>query len=240
MSVQESILNVEEIDIQIAKLESSKLEYPKKLKELKDNIAQEEKELFAAKESMEKIEKNIASANIDLETHKNELAKSHDRLNSVKNNKEYDAVLREIRERKTFIESTSRDIIKLKEKLPQIQEEFKTKQADFDKVKSENTPNIEDLTQKISSIDNDISLKIVEKEKLLPSIPQNYLNIYDSILPGRKNSGRVLSLVYPKRKTCGYCNQVLSPNIMGKISMKKAPIVCENCGSLFVFIDKSE
>lgn len=237
MSVQESILNIEALDIQIAKLESSKLEYPKKLQELKDNIAGKEKEFLTAKENADKIEKYIASANIDLETHKSELAQSRERLNSVKNNKEYDAVQKEIRKRKMFVEDSVRDIAKYKEKLPQAQEGLKSAQEIFDSAMSENSPLINDLTQKIASIDSDISLKIVEKENLQKSIPQNYLNIYNSILPSRKNSGRVLSVVSPKRKICGYCCQILSPNIMKKISISTAPIVCENCGSLFVFVE---
>ena len=240
MSVQESILNIEALDIQIAKLESSKMEYPKKLQELKDIITQKEKEFLAAKESVEKIEKSIASANIDLETHKTELAQSRERLNEVKNNKEYDAVQKEIRKRKTFVEDCTREIAKFKEKLPHAQDELKTAQEIFDDAMSENTPVIDDLTQKIASIDSDISSTIAEKDVLQKSIPQNYLTVYNSILPSRKSSGKVLSVVYPKRKICGYCCQVLSPNIMKKVSTSSTPIVCENCGSLFVFVNKTD
>ena len=122
MSIQENLLNIESLDIQIAKLENSKLEYPKRLQELKDDIAQKERELSTAKENAGKIEKNIASTNIDLETHKEELAQSRERLNNVKNNKEYDAVQKEIRKRKMFVEDCIREIAKFREKLPQAQE----------------------------------------------------------------------------------------------------------------------
>jgi predicted nucleic acid-binding Zn-ribbon protein len=239
MSAPESILNIETLDIQIARLENSKLEYPQTLKKLKDDIARKEQELLAAKRKVEKIEKDIASANIDLETQKNELDKSYERINLVKNNKEYDAVHREIKEREKFVADTNRNLVKFKEKLPQLQEELKSVQDVLDKTKAETSPLIEDLTRKIATIDGDISLKTAEKEKLQQSIPTDYLIAYNSILPGRKKSGKVLSIVTSGNDACEYCNQILSPNILKKMLVSNTPVFCENCGSLFVFVKKS-
>ena len=239
MSAPESILSIETLDIQIAQLENSKFEYPVTLKKLKDDIAKKEQELLSIKRKIDKIEKDLASANVDLETHKTELAQSYERINCVKNNKEYDAVHREIKERTKFVEDTNRNIAKLKEKLPQTQDELKSAQDALDKTKAETSHVIEDLTRKIASIDDDISLKITEKEKLQNSIPSDYLIAYNSILPGRKKSGKVLSIVSSGENVCEYCNQILSPNILKKMSVSKTPVFCENCGSLFVFVKKS-
>jgi predicted nucleic acid-binding Zn-ribbon protein len=237
MSPGNKLLNIEILDIEIARLEKSKFEYPKKLSELKGVIAQKEKKLSLAKKDLEKIERDISSVSIDLDVHKKELAQSYERLNTVKNNKEYDAVQKEIRKRKSLLEEMNHSIVKFKEKLPLAQEEFRVAQEEFEGIKAENTPVVEDLTQKIASIDNDILAKLSEKKDLSAEILPTFLNVYNLILPGRKKSGKTLSHILPTGRICSYCGQLLSPNVMKKILTSTAPIVCENCGSLFVLLE---
>ena len=237
---ENKLLCLEILDIEIAQLENSKWEFPKKLAELKEVIAQKEQFFSVAKNNFEKTEKDISSAAIDLERQKKELEQSYERLNEVKNNKEYDAVQKEIRKRKAFVEETQHSIAKLKDKLPQTEGEFKAAQDLLEKTKAENSPEIDDLTNKIASIDSDILEKTAEKEKIVPLVPQNWLSVYNSILPGRKKSGKVLSLISSDSKVCAYCGQRLSPNMLKKIAISVNPVVCENCGSLFVFEEKSE
>ena len=240
MPSENKLLSIETLDMEIAQLENSKFEYPKKLSEINGAIAKKEKEYFLAKENLDNLGKEISLTNIDLEVHKKELAKSYEHLNSVKNNKEYEAVQKEIRKRKTFIEDANHNIAKLKEKLPKAEEEFKAAQDDFEKIKTENAPFIEDLKQKISSIDNNISTKNTEKQKLSSQISANFLNVYNLILFGRKKSGMALSHISSGNRICSYCGQILSPNVVKKIVTSTTPVVCENCGSLFVLIENPQ
>ncbi|MCL1947532.1 MAG: hypothetical protein FWF51_10365 [Chitinivibrionia bacterium] len=240
MPLESKILTMETLDIEIAQLENSKFEYPKKLSEVKNTIAKKERDLSFAKENLEKLQREISSANIDLETHKKELAKSYERLNTVKNNKEYDAVQKEIRERKSLIEDTNRDIAKLKEKLPQVEDNFKNAQESFEKIETENTPLVEDLTQKIAAIDGNITTKTAEKHNLASQISANLMKLYNLILFGRKKSGKALSHISAGSKVCSYCGQILSPNVVKKIMTSANPVVCENCGSLFVLIENQK
>jgi len=234
------LINIEILDIEIAQLENSKLEYPRKLEELKGIIAKKEQIYLSAKNAFEKIEKDISSANIDLDTQKKELEQSYERINDVKNNKEYDAVQKEIRKRKAFVEETQHNIAKYKEKLPLAENDYKQATEEFEKTKTENMPEIDALTSKIASIDSDISQKNAEKEKITPLIPQEWIVLYSSILTTRKKNGQVLSHISPESKICTYCGQRLSPNMLKKITTSVSPVVCENCGSLFVFEENSQ
>lgn len=237
---ENKLLKIGALDIEIAQLENSKLEYPKKLSELKATIREKEMTLLVSQNNLAGIEKGLSSENIELEANKKALDDGYERLNEVKTNKEYDAVQKEIKKRKSFVDENNHNIAKLKEKLSIAEENLKLAEEDFDKVKNENSAEIEDLTNKIAAIDNDISTKIAEKEKIVPEIPQNLMNLYNSILVGRKKSGKVISLISSDSKVCSYCKQKLSPNILKKIVTSTSPVVCENCGSLFVFEENSD
>jgi hypothetical protein len=240
MSFENKLLEIETLDIKIAQLENSKLEYPLKLAELKEVIGQKEKSRDLTKSNLEKLEKDISSANIDLETHNNELARSHERLTSVKNNKEFDAVQKEIRTRKTVVAETKQSIAKLKEKLPQLQEDFKAAQEEVDGVIAQNSPQIEELTSKIASIDDDIAATTSEKNALCPQVDEDLLKMYDAVLLGRKRSGKVLAHISADSKKCSYCGQVISPNLLKKIFSSAVLVACENCGSLFVLTENAQ
>lgn len=243
MSIENKLLEIETLDIKIAQLENSKLEYPRKLAELKEAIGQKEKSRDLAKNNLEKLEKDISSASIDLETHNGELAQSHERLTSVKNNKEFDAVQKEIRNRKTQVSETRQNIAKLKEKLPQLQEEFKAAQGEVESVEAQNSPIVEELTGKIASIDDDIAASVSEKTALCSQVDENVLKAYNAVLGGRKRSGQVLSHLPSDGKgsrKCSYCGQIISPNVLKKIFANTALVACENCGSLFVLTENTE
>ena len=37
--------------------------------------------------------------------------------------------------------------------------------------------------------------------------------------------------------SCGYCRQLISPNIKKLVQTSSSPIMCENCGSIFVWVN---
>jgi len=240
MSFENKLLDIETLDIRIAKLENSKLEYPQKLAELNETITQKEKARDLAKDNLRKLEKDISSANMDLEAHSSELAKGHERLGEVKNNKEFDAVQKEIRTRKSLVQETKQNIAKLKDKLPALQEELNAKQEELDGVEAQNSPIVEELARKIASIDDDIAASVLEKTALCSQMDENILKAYNSILIGRKRNGKALSRVSQDSKKCSYCGQIVSPNLIKKIFTNTTLVACENCGSLFVLTEITE
>jgi len=237
---ESKLISIGNLDIEIAQLENSKLEFPQKLSELKAAIREKDMAMISAKINFEKIGKDISLENIELDENKKALENSYNRLNEVKNNKEYDAVQREIKKRKSFVDEHNHSIAKNKEKLLHAEENVKQTEEEFEKVKSENAAEIDDLTNKIAAIDGEIAAKIEEKEKISKDIPLNLMNLYNSILTGRKKDGKVISVISSDRNVCAYCRQKLSPNMLKKIATSTNPVVCENCGSLFVFVEKQD
>ena len=230
-----ALIELESYDREIAKLEKSKKEFPKRVMEMEATLLEKGALLSVAKEKLEECQKDIEKANRELEENKNGLATSHDRINLVKTNKEYDAILLEISERKDMIERGNKRLKKLNEKLVTLQENLDIAQKEFDEITAELQPQIDDLKLQIGSIDDDIK-KVVEKRVIVEEkIDPIFLDEYNIILSKRK-TGRVLSIINNQSNTCGYCYQILNPKIMkeAKESLNK-PIICENCGSIMVW-----
>ena len=240
----ESLIRLEQIDIEIARLENSKESYPKKVVELS-------KELLIKKDAYDTVQQEIddqtvslTNAENDLATNKEGLDKSHARLNDVTTNREYDAVLLEINERKDMIDKANKNKVRYRDKIAALtagNEEKEISSIDqlkdaYDTILNEKQPEIDELNAKIASIDDDVKEVAVTRTAQAAEVPAKYLDRYEIIAHKRK-SGRVLSIIGETSRACGYCYQLLTPNTMKRTKLNSGAVLCENCGSLLVWDD---
>ena len=234
-----SLVELEQIDIEIARLENSKEAYPKKVAELS-------KDLLAKKEAYDKVVSDIADqeagltkAEQELADNKEGLEKSHERLNDVTTNKQYDAVLLEINERKEMIDKANKKKVRYRDKKVSLEASLEELKEAYETIRDEKQPEIDELTSKIASIDTDVAEVSQKRDAQAQLVPAKYLTRYETIAKKRK-SGRVLSIIGESSKACGYCYQLLNPNTLKRTKLNSGAVLCENCGSLLVWDDSVE
>jgi hypothetical protein len=235
----ELLVQLQSIDLQIHEQIQSQSELPKALSGLEKAIAggvkaveNVQKQLGANAAEKKSFEEKVLDA-------KNALDKSQERLNSIKTNREYDAVHAEIENFKGIIagaDSKSKNLLAEADKLAQTLE---GKKEDLDKIKSENEPKITELKAKIASIDSTVAALKLERNGITASIPKSILRTYDHILSRRKN-GKVLSFVGVNSKTCASCFKVLETQLINEIHRGTKMLTCQNCGAIFVWEGNSE
>lgn len=230
----QSLIDLEKIDIEIARLENSKEEYPRKVEEMESELAEKKDALSAIERSITEQETGLANSEQSVLDSQEALERSHVRLNDVTTNKEYDAVLLEINERKEMIERARKKKVRFSEKLKSLTEEISAVREEYDAIYNEKQPIIDDLKSKIASIDDDVKRVAESRENLLKEVPANYLSMYTTISAKRK-SGRVLAPITADSPACSYCFQILTPNVHKRVQSADRPVTCENCGSIFVW-----
>jgi predicted nucleic acid-binding Zn-ribbon protein len=233
----QSLIDLEQLDIEIAKLENSKKEYPIKVEEM--SVA-----LNSKKDALDKLLREIAEAESESSKaessvfeNKEGLENSHERLNLVKTNREYDAILLEINERKEMIDRSNKRVVKARDKMKKLNTQLEDVQLAFDEVSADLQPQIDELTSKIGSIDNDVKSVAEKRPGLADEIPEKFKVAYGR-LNDKRTSGRLLSPINGESKSCGYCFQLMSPNVMKRVQGSETPVLCENCGSIIVWLDK--
>ena len=112
----QSLVDLEKIDIEIARLENSKEEFPRTVSKMEDELKEKKDVLSGIERSITEQETGLFAAENSLKESTEGLDHSHARLNDVKTNREYDAVLLEINERKDMIERARKKKIKFSEK----------------------------------------------------------------------------------------------------------------------------
>lgn len=235
----EKLIQLQSIDLRIHEIQHSKKEFPKtvealqaamaKVQESVKNIEAQAAELVAEKKSLQEKASDAETA----------LKKSEERLNTIKTNREYDAVHAEIEAHKRTIEQSHSHAAGLDKDIAARQASSEEAQKEINKVKGENEPQIADLQAKIATIDSQIAEVKKERDALVPLISKPSLRTYEYIIKKRKNA-QVLSMVEGKRRICGVCHKVLESQLLNEIKKGDKILTCQSCGSIFVWVPPEE
>lgn len=229
----EYLLQLQEIDLRIKEQELAQEEFPDAVKQLNEEISSAEQALEAVKEKAAEAKAEMENWEDQVRKAQEGLEKSQERLNSIKTNREYDAVHAEIEAQKNIINSAEQKRTNLSAEVEKFTTAISEQEAELDRIKSENEPKIQDLQQKIGAIDTTIAAITKERDEVVPKIGKHILRQYDLIRSRRKN-GRAISAITTTR-TCSICYKVLEPQIYNEIRRANKVLVCQSCGSIMIW-----
>lgn len=228
----EYLVQLQEIDLRIHEQQMAQEHYPAAVDELEQAILKAKAALDQATKKLEKSESEKKTFEDQIGNAKAQLDKSQDRLNSIKTNREYDAVHAEIEAQKNLLNTAETKRKNLLEEIQKMQTNVETCKTEYERIKNENEPQIADLKSKIGAIDSVISEINKERDLVIPKISKQYLRTYDLIRKKRK-TGKALSHV--TTRTCGICFKVLEPQLINEVKRGIKMILCQNCGSILIW-----
>jgi predicted nucleic acid-binding Zn-ribbon protein len=230
----ELLIKLQEIDLKISELVHAQEKFPstisaysgtiKTASDSVDNISKRIADVVSEKKS---TEEKISDARIQLD-------KSQERLNTIKTNREYDAVHTQIENFKNTLTSGDSKLKTLIQEAELLQQSLEKETAELEKIKSENEPHIAEIKGKIDTLGVSIAELTAQRNEIIAMVPKAVLRTYDYILKRRKN-GQVLSFVKGNARTCSICFKILEPQLINEIRKGNKMIVCQNCGSVFIW-----
>jgi len=228
------LLKLQEIDSQLDGIKKIRGDLPEEVRDLEDDIAGFETRIGKFNSEIGTLDEEISHYKLAKKDSEKLIARYKEQQMNVRNNREYDAITKEM-ELQTLeielVEKKSREAdFKIKAKKEEIaatdallkdrREDLKVKKQELDTITSESQEDEKKLVEK-----RDLQATEVD-ERLFKS----YMKI-------RINSGNGLGVVTVKRGACGGCFNVVPPQRQADIREKKKIIVCEHCGRIFADVD---
>ena len=233
LSVEEKLQHLYElqrIDTEIDKIKTLRGELPLEVQDLEDEIAGLETRLENLKNEISEADKSVTNKKQEI-TKSEELIKNSEQLDNVRNNREYDALTKEVEFQKLEIELQQkriREAQKLKaEKEVNLEisnKQYTEKKADLEAKKAE----LDDI---IAETHKDEEALIKKSEELSQNIEERLLTAYRKI---RDNARNGLAVVTVDRDACGGCFNKIPPQRQLDIRSRKKIIVCEYCGRILI------
>ncbi|MBN1127706.1 MAG: hypothetical protein JXA71_01890 [Chitinispirillaceae bacterium] len=233
----ELLMQLQEIDIRIYEQELAKEQLPATVQELEKAIEKSQDALVAAAARQEEAESELKTFDDQISAAQQGLERSQERLNSIKTNREYDAVHSEIETQKNMVANSESRKKKLAEEISQLKEAVDAAQKELDAVKERNAPVITELKTKIDAIDSVIAGIARERDAITPRIGKSSLRTYEQIRMHRKTP-KIISIVN-KARTCTICYKVLEPHIISEVRRSTRINLCQNCGSVLIWMENN-
>lgn len=230
----EALLNLQKIDSRLDAIFKVRGALPEEVQDLEDELAGYETRLQKFNIDIAALEDDIKRFKENIKESEKLIKKYQDQQMNVRNNREYDAITKELELQDLEIQVSKKKIgesqIKIENKNTEVaalQEIVKERQKDLS-LKKEELKNI------VSESENDENKLNSEREKAVKKIEDRLYKSYTKIRGNAKNG---LAVVMVKRGACGGCFNVVPPQRQADIREKKKLIVCEHCGRIFAGVE---
>lgn len=230
----ESLVKLQTIDSQIDEIKKVRGDLPEEVRDIEDEIIGIQTRIGKFNEDIKEFEDIITSQKISIKDAEKFIKKYEEQQTNVKNNREFDAISKEIESQQLDIQIAEKKIkesiykIELKKKevattdatLESRKADLAVKKTELDIINSES----EDEINKLTKI-RDVAQKNVDARLLM-----SYTKL-------RNNYRNGLSVVMVKRDACGGCFNQVPPQRQAEIKEKKKIIVCEHCGRILCGVE---
>ena len=233
-SMQEKILalyELQKIDSKIDEINKVKGELPLEVQDLEDEMAGMTTRIEHVNAEIEELNTLTKQRKREVDQAKIMIGNYKEQQNNVRNNREFDAISKEIEYQELEIELAEKRLKEyaagIKGKKLQLEEaenlskeraaDLAAKKAELDGIEAETAPQVAEYE--------------AQRERVLAKIDERLLSAYDRI---RRNVRNGLAVVTVKRDACGGCFNRIPPQRQVEIRQGKKIIICEYCGRILV------
>jgi uncharacterized protein len=219
------------IDSKIDRLRTLRGELPLEVSDLEDTVLGLETRLKNITTEVDELEEQMNEKKQAVKDFQANIKKYEAQQNKVRNNREYDAITKEIEFQNLEIQLAEKRMKEAKatitlkaEVMEKSKQEFEERNKDLKVKKSE----LEEIIAETEKEEEDL---IAKSESASKAIEDRLLNAYKRI---RANTRNGLAVVAVERDACGGCYNKIPPQRQLDIRTNKKIIVCEHCGRILV------
>lgn len=227
----EALYELQTIHTKIDKIRQTRGELPMEVADLEDDVAGLETRIQKIKADLDDLEDSIVNRKNMIKESLALVKKYETQQNNVKNNREFDAISKEI-------EIQGLEVQVCEKKIKELQFEINNKTEVYEKSLTEIEERKSDLKIKQTELANITSETQKEEEVLVKEADKAHekidarLSVAYNRLRGNFKNG--LAVVTIERDSCSGCFNQIPPQRQSDIRQRKKVIVCEHCGRILV------
>ncbi|PWK72962.1 hypothetical protein LX99_04293 [Mucilaginibacter oryzae] len=226
-----ALYELQTIHTKIDRIRQVRGELPMEVADLEDDVAGLETRIQKIKGELDDVEDDIVTRKNLIKEAQANIKKYEAQLNEVKNNREYDAISKEIEIQGLDIQVSEKKIREYGFEITnktQVYEkalaDLEARQADLDAKKEE----LGTITAETEKEETELNAQAAKAKE---NIEERLLTAYTRL---RQNAKNGLAVVTIQRDSCSGCFNQIPPQRQSDIRQRKKIIVCEHCGRILV------
>ena len=226
--------NLQSLDSKLNELKRLKGDLPEEVKDLEDEIAGYDTRIGKYDSEIEELNTLISDKKTGIKDAEALVAKYKEQQMNVRNNREYDAITKEIELQELEVQICEKKIkeagVNIENKKAEIESTKETLAGRKIDLENKN----KELKEVISESQDEEDKLNAKKEKAAKKIDDRLYESYNKI---RLNARNGLAVVSVKRDACGGCFNSVPPQRQYDIRERKKLIVCEHCGRILANVE---
>ena len=230
----EALMKLQQIDSQLDEIRRVRGDLPEEVRDLEDEIAGYQVRVSKFDEEIERLNHTIAARKQAIKDSEGLIRKYEEQQSNVRNNREYDAITKEIELQRLEIQISEKKIKEAHYQIDQKHHEIAGTKQKLEERQKDLDSKTGELNVIVSESEEEERKLVQDREEALKHIEDRLLNAYSRI---RQNVRNGLAVVTVKRDACGGCFNTVPPQRQSDIASHKKIIVCEHCGRIFADVE---
>jgi predicted nucleic acid-binding Zn-ribbon protein len=230
----ELLVNLQQIDSQVDEITKVRGDLPMEVQDLEDELAGYDTRVSKFQGEISGIKDENSATKTKIKDSDKLIARYKEQLQNVKNNREYEAIEKEI-------ETLELDIQLYEKKIKESNVKIEAREKEIESVRYIISERTKDLASKKAELEilikesqSDEQALKVKRDEASGLIDERLLFSYNRL---RNNASNGLAVVNVRRGACGGCFNVVPPQRQADIREKKKIIVCEHCGRILADVE---
>ncbi|WP_109830691.1 zinc ribbon domain-containing protein [Reichenbachiella versicolor] len=231
----EALTKLQSIDSELDEIMKVRGALPDEVMDLEDEVAGYETRVGNHQSAIDELEIAITNHKTAIKDAEKLIAKYEEQQMNVRNNREYDAITKEVELQQLEIQILEKRIKETHAKIDAKNNEIEDTKNSLDERKKDLENKKSELATITSESEEEEAKLRKGRDKAASVIDERLLNSYNKV---RGNARNGLAVVSVKRGACGGCFNVVPPQKQAEVREKKKLIVCEHCGRILADVEE--
>ncbi|MEO6251800.1 MAG: C4-type zinc ribbon domain-containing protein [Ferruginibacter sp.] len=232
-----ALVLLQKVDCKLDEIQILKGELPMEVKDLEDEIEGLHARQTRVEEEINGIQEFIAQKKEGIKDADALVKKYEKQSDNVKNNREFEAINKEIEMQTLEIKLCEKHIKDATEEIAEKARQLEIAKKAVANKEGHLVGKKGELEKIISETEKEEKHYNKDAENARKHADERLLTSYDRI---RKNYRNGLAVVAVERDSCGGCFHAIPPQKQSEIKLRKKIMVCENCGRILVDADLND
>lgn len=234
ISVEERLVALYKLQVvssEIDRIRTIRGELPLEVEELSDELEGKQTRIQRFEEQTARNKANVEQAREGIRTAQGMIEKYKQHLNDVRNDKEYDAITKELENLELDILKYEKAIREFQEDSQYLAEDIKTLEEEMAEVKSvfeAKKKRLDEIIEETKAEEEEYRIQAKELEELIEP------RLLRAFKRTRKSTHNGLAVAKIHREACSGCFNLIPPQRVIDVRSHKKIIACEYCGRVLI------
>lgn len=230
----ENLCKLQEIDLQYDSFGNQLKSSPQHILELEAKFDLMKTQMAHNEKQLKTYEKKQRTYEADIKDNESHVKRSREKTKSIKSNKEYQALLKEIEETENKNAVLEEEVIKCMYEQESAAEQLKNEKKQLEELQQQLNSEKKDYEIRREDIEKRFNLLKTERDSLASQLPKKVMDRYNFL----RKTGKGVAVGFVENGTCSACYTSIPAQYVIELRKSKEIQYCLTCQRFLVWRDK--